>query len=172
MARMTSEALQAQRRAASEARGAIGTRLMGGRKDLVKRARELVEVARATVEAEMASPESVRDFCEAINYGATKEVMDRTCLNLKAQILRLVSQERVLLVEYVRQLGASSEDEARKAVEAYRSADGADLVTAIERCVAFLEGALPMHEEHRGMVVRRLGGYLPVAMDENPIPGA
>ena len=135
----------------------------GSRKALLAKARELVATAGAEVQRAIAGdPEFIRDFCQMLKDGS--KARDRTCVNAVLTILKLQGQERVLLVEYVRQLGASSEEEARKAVEAYRSAGGADLETAIERCTAFLEGALPMHEQHRGMVVRRLGGYLPIDM--------
>lgn len=150
-----------QRRANAEARGSADTRLMGGRRELTRRAKELVEIAGARVQQEIAGDdEYISSLIKVLKDGSL--LKDRTCMAAVLTILKLQGQERVLLVEYVRQLGASSEEEARRAVEAYRSAGGADLETAIERCTAFLEGALPMHEQHRGMVIRRLGGYLPV----------
>lgn len=164
MSQRAREAVQEALRARTEAKDRVATRLMGGRKDFVARARQMVEVAKATVQQEMASPESVRDLCETINFGASKSIMDRTCIRLKAEILKLVGEERTLVVEFIHSMGAKSEDELRRMVETVKSAEGVDDLTVIERCCTALEAYLPLHEGHRAMIIRRLGGYLPTDM--------
>ena len=148
---------------------------VGRRKAYADKVRALTEVAGAQVREQLATPDVVASFCGAIKDGIVER--DRTALNLYAQVMKLVGEERKLIVEFVHSMGAKSEDELRRMFMSAKQAEGADIVTAIERCTAFLEGALPMHEQHRQVVIRRLGGYLPVdtnavGTDDQPIAGA
>lgn len=146
-------------------RARVGEVAVGARREITARARSLVERARGQVETLVAGDEQfVIDFVSMLKAGAKER--DRTCVQAILMILKLVGQENTLVIEWVKRTGASTEDELRRIVEAYKSAGEADTLTAIERMTTALEAMLPLHEEHRGMVVRRLGGYLPVMSDQ------
>lgn len=142
--------------------------MVGKRREYAAQVRELVERAGDTVRAGLAGEETVREYVEAIKAGV--RARSRTEMRLYAEVMKLLGEERKLVVEFVHSLGASGESELRRIVEAYKSAGEADTLTAIERMTTALEAMLPMHEEHRGMVIRRLGGYLPVSAYE-PMDG-
>lgn len=138
----------------------VGVR--GSRKAAAARAMALVAQAGDYVRSRIAGDaDFIRSYVDMLKYGASREVMDRTCINIVNAILKLQGEERKLVVEFVNSIGVQDEAELRRIVDQYRGAEGADVVTAIERCTTFLEGALPMHEAHRAVVVRRLGGVLP-----------
>ena len=150
------------RLAASEARGSVGSVAMGARRNVSEIARGLVEVAKSRVESEIAGDEAfIAEFCAMLKEGASREVRDRTCINAVLMILKLVGAERVVVLEWVKALGASSEGELQRAMEVKRSIGGVEDSVVIERLTSALEALLPLHPEHRGTVVRRLGGYLP-----------
>lgn len=146
-------------------------RMVGDRKAFTALARQMVAEAKAEIQADFAQDvEFRRKWIRTLKDGALAG--DRTAGNIVAMIHDLTGNTVLLVIEFLKQKGLAGEEELDSILQLAKSTEGADLLTAIERCTAFLEGALPLHEEHRGVVVRRLGGYLPVAMDENPIPGA
>jgi len=157
------KAMQERRRALSEARGVVGTRFMGARKELTAQVREMVAVAADTVREEMSEPSFVREFCATLKYGASKAVMDRTCINATLQILKLVGEERRITVEFIHSLGASSEEQLKGYVEAAKSVEGASLHDSAERCIAFLEAYFNANPQMRRAGIKRLGGQLPEA---------
>ena len=150
-------------RARSEAAGTIGTRPVGARRDLTERARALVAVAGDTVREELCQPNVVKEFCDTIRYGSSREVMDRTCLNIQAQVYRLLGEERKLVVEFCHSLGVSTEQELRAYVDAARSVEGASEHDTAERVTAYLEKYLDRNPQMRVAIVRRLGGQVPHA---------
>lgn len=138
-----------------------GTRLYGQRKEFVAIARQLVNEAKADLQKDFAQDHQWRkDWIAVLKKGAL--ALDRTATPIVAAIHELIHQQPLLVIEFLRQKGIESESELDSIVETMKAAEGSDILTAIERCTAFLEGALPMHEEHRATIIRRLGGYLPV----------
>jgi hypothetical protein len=111
----------------------------------------------------MSEPKFVKEFCDTLKWGASREVMDRTCINAVMSVLKLVGEERRVTVEFIHSLGASSEEQLRAYVEAAKSVDGASLDDAAERCTAFMETWLNANPQHRVAVVKRLGGMVPNA---------
>lgn len=142
--------------------GSVGTRLMGNRKALVATAEELVVRAGDMVREEICDPVFVREFCQTLKFGASRECMDRTCINAVLHITKLLGEERNITVEFIHRIGASSEEQLRGYVESAKSVEGATLHDSAERCVAFLELFFNAHPETRGAAVKRLGGYVPV----------
>jgi len=133
----------------------------GGRVALAETAKGLVERAGDRMRQSFAEDDQfISDFVATLKAGALDR--DRTCVNTVARIYRLVDEERKLVVEFVHSLGASSEEELRRMVEAVKAAEGADVLDGVERAAAYLEAALTIHPEHRDAVVRRLGGMVPV----------
>lgn len=163
MARMSSEEFRRVRGASLARKGEVGVRLMGGRKDFVKQADSLLAAAGATIKADLAKDKDyAREFLSTLKWGASREVMDRTCINVMARLYKLTGEENQLTIELVHRLGASSEEQLAQYVQSAKSVEGASLHDSAERCVAFLEAYLNVHPEQRQAAVRRLGGYVPV----------
>ena len=154
---MSKEDYLAQRRAL---RANTEVTPVGARKEFTERVRGLVQQSGDRVREDFAASDVVRDYCDAIRAGI--KARDRTSLNLYAQIMKLVGEERRITVEFIHSLGAKSEDELRRMVEAVKAAEGADVLDGVERAAAYLEAALQIHPEHRQAVVLRLGGVVPV----------
>lgn len=137
----------------------------GGRVALAATARELVDRSADEMREWFVSDTPFRQqFVQTLKAGALDR--DRTCLNIVSQIYKLVGEERRLVIEFVHSLGASSEEELRRMVEAVKAAEGADVLDGVERAAAYLEAALTIHPEHRQAVVLRLGGIVPVPGSE------
>ena len=133
----------------------------GERTEFVAIARTIMEEGRAKFATEMAGDDKfLHDFAEVLKKGA--RAFDPDSMKIVARMLSWMQEERRLVVEFVRSLGASSEDELKEMVEAYRSAGDGDTLTAIERLTTGLEALLPLHEGHRPMVVKRLGGVIAI----------
>jgi len=137
--------------------------LGGKRRELRARVQGLLEVANAQMVESFATRQYVQEFCATLKKGA--RILDRTCIAAIMQIMSGVDAERKQLLEFIRSLGASGEQELRQKIQAYNDAGEADTLTAIERMTTALEAMLPLHEGHRAVVIRRLGGYLPVTSD-------
>ena len=67
--------------ASLSANGGVGARLYGNRQALVATGEELVARAGDMVREEICDPGFVREFCQTLKYGASRECMDRTCIN-------------------------------------------------------------------------------------------
>lgn len=90
---------------------------------------------------------------------------DTTCLQLYTKILKLVDEEKQVVVTVLHQLGMSSMDELERMVETHR--ESAD-VTPEHRaavCADYLELYLNAHPVERQAFVRRLGGEVVVRSD-------
>jgi len=162
MPRMSKDAYLAKRMAGRPAEGLMPR---GGRIALAQTAKELVERAGDEMREWFVSDTPFRQkFVETLKQGAIER--DRTCLNIVSQIYKLVGEERRLVVEFVHSLGAKSEEELRRMVEAVKAAEGADVLDGVERAAAYLEAALTIHPEHRQAVVLRLGGVVPIPGSE------
>ena len=142
--------------------GGSDAALTGRKQALAKRATELVAVAGDLVREEICDPAFVKEFCSTLKYGASREVMDRTCINAVLHITKLLGEERNITVEFIHRIGATSEQQLRDYVEAAKSVEEASLHDSAERCIAFLELFFNQHPELRGAAVKRLGGYVPV----------
>lgn len=140
---------------------------MGSRTAFASQVRALVEATGNDVREALAKRDVVEDFCLTIHEGIkpfskTGRPPDRTCLNQYAQIMKLVGEERRITVEFIHGLGAKSEEELRRYVDAAKSVEGAGPHDGAERCVAYLEAYLNVYPEQRAASLRRLGGYVPV----------
>lgn len=152
-----------RRMALSEKRHSNATRLYGKREAFVAKAKAMMELAGAEIKADLAADkEYQKEFLSTLKEGASRAVMDRTCIGVMARLYELAGEERKLTVELIHRLGAKSEDELRGYVEAAKSVEGASLHDSAERCVAFLEMYFQQNPNMRGPAVKRLGGYVAV----------
>lgn len=133
---------------------------LGQRREYTARVRALVAQAGDSAREAFADPAIVAAYVKAIHDGIM--VRDRTALNLYSQVMKLIGEERRITVEFIHSLGASSEEELKRYVDAAKSVEGAGPHDGAERCVAYLEAYLNAFPEGRGAFVRRLGGYVPV----------
>jgi hypothetical protein len=138
----------------------VGEVAVGARQRQAALVRRLVEEAGDSIREELASPAVVKSWCESIRQGV--KLRSRTEMNLYAQVMRLLGEERRITVEFIHSLGAKSEDELRRYVDAAKSVEGAGPHDGAERCVAYLEAYFNVYPEQRGASVRRMGGYVPV----------
>jgi hypothetical protein len=76
--------------------------------------------------------------------------------------MKLIGEERRVIVEFVNRLGARSEDDLRRYVETARSVEGVGPHEGAERCVAYLEAYFNAFPEQRHAAIKRLGGAVPV----------
>jgi histidinol dehydrogenase len=169
---MRQDAYLAERR---DKRAKEGVVPVGARLAFAEKVRDLVDHRGNEVRSELATDDAVKEFVWAIREGVRQR--DRTAIIQYAKIMKLVDAEMRVIHEFISEMGASSREELKSGFQTAKQAEGVDILTSIERCVAFLEGALPMHEAHRAVVVRRLGGYLPVdsdrlGTDSEPVAGA
>jgi hypothetical protein len=134
---------------------------VGSRRDFAVTVRNLVESNRDAVLTQLATDEVARDYADAIRIGIKKR--DRTALNLYAQIMKLVGEERRIVVEFVQGLGVRNEGDLKRMVEMARSVEGVGPHDGAERCVAYLEAYFNAFPDQRPAALRRLGGYVPVA---------
>ena len=141
-----------------------GVVAMGARKELATHIRSLVAAHGDAIREQLATPEVAKEYCDTIRWGVTQRPPDRTCLNQYASIMKLVGEERRITVEFIHSMGASSEEELKRYVDAAKSVEGAGPHDGAERCVAYLEAYLNAFPDSRGTFVRRLGGLVPVEM--------
>ena len=138
---------------------------MGARNDFSRMVRELVEVRRDRIWKDVAEDDELqRAYLRTIRTGLQSEnpTNRRTAMDHYRYLTKLADREMLVVHQFLHTFGVKSESELHSIVEAYKSAGDGDTLTAIERMTSALEALLPLHEEHRGMVVRRLGGYVPV----------
>jgi hypothetical protein len=83
-------------------------------------------------------------------------------MNHYRDIMKLAQAEIHVVHHLLSKFGLSSEEELARIVETHKQAGDEDSASTIDRLTYALEALLPMHEEYRQGVVRRLGGYLPV----------
>ena len=138
----------------------VGSVAMGARREFTAKVRELVAGAGDSVREQFASDEVVADYVATVHRGI--KTGDRTSLRLYAEIMKLVGEERRITVEFIHSLGARSEEELKRYVDAAKSVEGAGPHDGAERCVAYLEAYLNVYPEQRAAAVKRLGGYAPV----------
>ena len=94
---------------------------MGSRRAFAERMRELVERDRAQVTEQLAAENASADFVDAILWGVRQRPPDRTCMNLRAQIMKSVDEERKVVHEFWLRLGVSDEAEAARLVSMAKS---------------------------------------------------
>ena len=136
---------------------------VGDKLEFTRQVRDLVAVAGDKIRDGLADEDTVKDYVRTIKLGI-RDPKNKTCLNLYSQVMKLVGEERRVVVEFVNRLGARSEDELRRYVETAKSVEGVGPHDGAERCVAYLEAYFNAFPEQRGAAVKRLGGYVPVQM--------
>ena len=140
----------------------VDTVAYGSRAKQAAMVKAMVAQAGDLVREELARPEVVRDFCSSLREGIKPGVRSRTEMNLYAQVMKLVGEERRITVEFMHSFGVSSEEELRRYVEAAKSVEGVGPHDGAERCIAYLEAYLNVYPDQRGASVKRLGGYVPI----------
>lgn len=131
---------------------------MGARREFTARVRALVAEAGDVAREGLARPEVVSDYVATIHRGV--KAGDRTALRLYSEVMKLVGEERRITVEFIHSLGARSEGELRKYVEAAKSVEGAGPHDGAARCVDYLEAYLNLYPDQRASMVKRLGGLV------------
>jgi len=134
---------------------------VGDRLQFTKQVRDLVSVAGDQIREGLADEETVRDYVRTVKLGI-RDPKNKTCLNLYAQVMKLIGEERRVIVEFVNRLGARSEDDLRRYVETAKSVEGVGPHDGAERCVSYLEAYFNAFPEQRHAAIRRLGGLTPV----------
>ena len=137
-----------------------GVRPYGARNRFTDMAKKLVADCGDVVRAELAQPSVAKLFCDSIKAGLVAR--DRTAMHLYATIMRLVGEQRMIVVEFVAGLGVKSEDELRKLIGMAKSVEGVGPHDGAERCVSYLEAYFNAFPEQRSAALKRLGGYIPV----------
>ena len=135
-------------------------RPVGKRQQYTAMVRQLVAEAGDLVRSELAQPEVARSWCESLKVGIAAR--DRTAMNLYPQVMKLVGEERRVVVEFVQGLGVRNEDELRSLLSMAKSVEGVGPHDGAERCVAYLEAYFNAFPEQRPPALKRLGGYVPV----------
>ena len=143
--------------------GREGTRLMGGRKALRETAKHLLEVAADQVRVELADPDYVREFVKMLKHGASREVMDRTCIGIVGDLYFGVKANNELLAQLLASLGVSSQAQLVSFVGQAKSVEGVTDHEGAERMVAAMEQYLFANPQMRLSVVKLLGGVVPSA---------
>lgn len=138
----------------------VGTVAMGARREYAEKVRSLVAVQGDVVRESLASDETVKSYCEALKEGV--RLRSRTELNLYAQIMKLVGEERRIIVEFVQGLGVKSEADLQRLVGMAKSVEGVGPHDGAERCVTYLEAYFNAYPDQRPVALKRLGGYVPV----------
>ncbi len=137
---------------------------MGSRREFAARVKDLVERDREFVMERLGGDEAAGEFVDAVRWGVTQRPPDRTCMNIRAAIMKSVEEDAQRVRDVYISIGASSEEEARAKIALANSVEGAGPHDGAERCVAYLEAYLNMFPEQRGAAVKRLGGLVPVEM--------
>jgi len=133
-------------------------RPLAARDSFSRMAMTLVEKAGEDIRERLAAPEMVHDFVTAI--GAGLKVRDRTCMNLYPRLLKMVDDEKRLIVEIWSNLGVSGPEEARQKIAMAQSVEGASPHDGAQTCVGYLESYLAMYPAQRTAIVQRLGGMV------------
>ena len=149
-----------ERRLAVELADRRGSVPMGARKEFSAAVRELVQQAGDEARGELARPENVAAYVTSLMDGV--RVRDRTCMNLYAQTMKHVGEERRITVEFIHSLGARSEDELKRYVEAAKSVEGANPRDGAVRCAEFLRSYFDVNPQDRDQLAKLMGLYAPV----------
>lgn len=104
-----------------------------GRDSMSRSGLALVESANDRLLAELADKDFEERFIAALKSGVMH--CDRTCMNLYAQMRKLVGTQVELAVNVVNLIGASP-DKARSAVRAMERVEGLSEIQAIRKCCA------------------------------------
>lgn len=145
------------------------SRPMAGRDSFSRMALSLVEAAGDEIRVKLAAPEMVSDFVTAIHSGL--KVRDRTCLNLYPRLLKMVDDEKKLIVEVWANLGVRDAEEARAKIAMAQSVEGMGPHDGADRCVEYLGAYLSAFPKQRDSVVRRLGGVTEVTSADYSVEG-
>ena len=160
--RRSKEALIRVRREARDARGTHGTTLYGNRRKFVKSAEGLVAIAGDQIRAEICDPVFIKEFCATLKYGASSQVLDKTCIKAVLMITNLLGEQQNIVIQFLQNAGVAGEGKFREMVEQSRAVEGVDEHETAESCTLFLEGYMAMNPKLREGLVRRLGGVVPV----------
>lgn len=142
--------------------GKDGSVVSGRKQDFSAMAKLAVEMHRDVVLTTLATKENARKFCEVTIKGM--EEGKRTQYIAFKDMMKLVGAERKLIIEFVQSMGVKSEDDLRRYVEAARSVEGAGPHDGADRCVNYLDAYCGVYPDQRALIIKRLGGYIPVEM--------
>lgn len=139
-----------------------GNLLNGTKQNFSAMAKVAVEMHRDVVLTTLATKENARKFCEVTVKGM--EEGKRTQYIAFKEMMKLVGEERKLVVEFVHSMGVQSEEDLRRYVEAAKSVEGAGPHEGADRCVNYLDAYCGVYPDQRAIIIKRLGGYIPVEM--------
>jgi hypothetical protein len=97
--------------------------MMGARNAVMTAGRIMASTYREQV-LELLEPTDLKTWKEALMTGV--KVRDRTCMNLFAEMLKLVDRERDLVLVFVRALGYDKPEQLAEIVDSMRRAESMD----------------------------------------------
>lgn len=139
-------------------------RPFGARDKFSRGVMALVATARDDIKMAIAEDKELQGwFWAALRNGV--KLGDSTCVRLYSDILKLVDQEKQVVVTVLHQLGMSSMEELERMVETHRESEQVSPEHRAAVCGDYLELYLNAHPAERSAFVRRLGGEVPVRSD-------
>ena len=135
-------------------------RPLGARNAFSRMALALVEAAGDEIRTTIAGPEYKQAFCTSVLAGL--RVGDRTVMNMYPRLLKMVDEEKQLIIALWDNLGVSGHDEARRKIEMAQSVEGMGPHDGADRCLEYLSAYLSAYPDRRHAIVRRLGGVTEV----------
>lgn len=134
----------------------------GSRREFATRMRQLVETDRERVTTKLATENAAEEFVDAILWGVRQRPPDRTCMNLRSQIMKSIDETQRVVHEFWLKVGAKSETDAAQKIALANSVADADPDSTAEACAAYLEKYKDLKPERMAPIIKRLGGYSPV----------
>jgi hypothetical protein len=129
------------------------------KREFVAQAREVMALGRAVFFTELIDdPKFLTDFAIALKTGA--KALDNDCMIIVANFLKQEQHEHHHVHEFVRSLGAETEDEARRIIGESKSLEGITDHESFERLLSWGEMYLNQNPDKREQAVRRFGGVI------------
>jgi hypothetical protein len=75
--------------------------------------------------------------------------------------MKLMGEERRIVIEFVTGLGVRDEADLRRMVDMAKSVEGVGPHDGAERCVSYLEAYFNAFPDQRPSALKRMGGYVP-----------
>lgn len=146
------------------ASGRNHVRPYGARDKFSRGVMSLVAQAGDEVKARIATDGELAEYYWAALRQGVK-LGDSTCLQMYTKILKLVDEEKQVVVTVLHQLGMSSMEELERMVETHKESAEVTPEQRAAVCADYLELYLNAHPSERSSFVRRFGGEVPVRSD-------
>lgn len=136
----------------------------GSRDRFARNVMALVSTTGDKIKAWIAQDEELaRDYYEALKEGVRQR--DRTMVRLYSEVMKLVGEERSVVVTVLHQLGVPTMDELERMVQTHKDAEGVTSEQRAAICADYLELYLNTNPQERAAYVRRFGGEVPLRSD-------